>query len=128
MNSHGCEHCGHSFPSCQCRSDLHGNFQDFGNPFEMGGPGPMGPNSHPINTNMGNSGTRTPNEPQNPVQMWQDQHYLGPESGFISGATTTRSSRTGHDLDNISEGGFLSGMHKLQLISRNFLKHLFYLC
>ena len=108
--------------------DLHGNFQDFGNPFDMGpgGPGPMGPNSHPM---VNTSGTRTPNEPQhNPVQMWQDQHYLGPESGFISGATTTRSSRTGHDLDNISEGGFLSGMHKLQLISRNFLKHLFYLC
>ena len=83
MNSHGCEHCGHSFPSCQCRSDLHGNFQDFGN-----------------------------------IQMWQDQHYLGPESGFISGATTTRSSRTGHDhLDNISEGGFLSGMHKPHLMS-----------
>ena len=113
MDSHGCEQCGRSFPSCQCRSDLHGNFQDFGNPFDMGtGPGPMGPNSHPINPmSQNNSGTRTPNETHNPVQVWQDQHYLGgPESGFISGATTTRSSRTGHENDNISEGGFLSGM------------------
>ena len=81
------------------------NFQD--NFFDLGGPiGPSGPNSNVAPLPVG-PGTRTPSEPGHNVAMWQGEHYMGNhESGFISGATTPRTSRTGHeDL----EEGLISG-------------------
>ena len=40
--------------------------------------------------------------------MWQQGHYMGQESGFISASTTQPSSMTGHD-DNLDDGACYTG-------------------
>jgi len=40
----------------------------------------------------------------NPVGMWQQGHYMGPDSGIQSGAATQAHSLTGHDSEDMDTG------------------------
>merc|ERR1719370_2398096 len=39
------------------------------------------------------------------VDMWQQQHYMGPDSGIQSGAATQAHSLTGHEMDDEMDTG-----------------------
>ena len=43
------------------------------------------------------------------LQMWQEQSYMGHESGFISASSTQANSVTGYDMEDGGGGGCYTG-------------------
>ena len=84
---------------------------DFNFQFGMDQPGPPPPNAvvqAPGGHGMDNPGPQMQSQRQ--VQMWQEQSYMVPESGFVSRSNTgPNSAITGQDLDDGGGGGCYTG-------------------